>query len=322
MCKMLGWLIEKSIVWRIFLMRIIIAGGTGMIGKSLAGRLASQQHEVFILGRREPSAGVLPMGVQFQKWDGVSAKGWGHMVDGTSAIVNLAGENLSAGRWTENRKQRILQSRIHAGKAIVEALQDAENKPAVLIQISGIGAYGTSETVLFDENSPYGSDFLSNVTVEWEKSTQPVEDMGVRRVEARMAVVLDKHGGALPRLVLPFKLFGGGPLGSGRQWLSWVHHLDAVRALQFLMEDQTAHGVYNISAESITNRDFARILGEVLKRPAIIPVPSIAIRMLFGEMGTMILEGQRATSKRLQDSGFTFQFPTAQSALKELVGRD
>lgn len=303
-------------------MRIIIAGGSGMIGKALAGQLARQQHEVVILGRREPAAGGLPTGVRFQKWDGVSAKGWGHLIDGTSAIVNLAGENLSAGRWTENRKHRILQSRINAGKAIVEAIQEAAHKPEVVIQISGIGAYGTSETELFDEYSPYASDFLSNVTIEWEKSTLPAEEMGVRRVVARMAVVLDRHGGALPRLILPFKFFVGGLLGNGRQWLSWVHHLDAVRALQFLIENQTAQGVYNISAEPVTNRDFARILGTVLKRPAVIPVPSFAIRMLFGEMGTMILEGQRASAKRLQDLGFTFHFPTAQSALNDLVGRE
>lgn len=300
-------------------MKVIILGGTGLIGSALAQDLARDGHEVIILTRRPQAQEKPPKGIRFEQWDGRSAQGWGKLAEGADAIINLAGENLSAGRWTPERKQRIIDSRVNAGAAVVQAIQQASAKPKMLLQISGIGAYGVSESETFSETSPYGNDFLAGVTRQWEDSTKAVEALGVRRVVARTGVVLSNAGGAFPRMLLPFKLFVGGPLGTGRQWLSWLHLDDQVRALRFLIENPQAHGVYNLSTNPVTNRQFAQTLGGLMRRPAFFPVPAFAIRLLFGEMGTLVLDGQRATAQRLADLGFQFRFPDIESALKDLL---
>ena len=300
-------------------MKVIILGGAGLIGRALAEDLARGGHEVIALTRRQQPPERSLKGIRFEQWDGKSAQGWGHLANNADAIVNLAGENLSAGRWTPERKQRIIDSRVNAGAAVVQAIQQASTKPKMLLQISGIGAYGVSESETFNETSPYGNDFLAGVTRQWEDSTNAVEALGVRRVVARTGVVLSNAGGAFPRMLLPFKLFIGGPLGSGRQWLSWLHVDDQVRALRLLIENQQARGVYNLSAEPVTNRQFSQALGKVMRRPAFFPVPAFAIRLLFGEMGTLVLDGQRATAQRLADLGFEFRFPDIETALKNLV---
>jgi len=302
-------------------MKIIITGGTGLIGRALADDLAKDQHEVILLSRGSKPAMGFPPGVRLEKWDGRTAQGWGKLADGADAIVNLAGENISAGRWTPRRKQVIVESRANAGKAVVEAVQQAVHKPGVVIQISGVGAYGTSETALFDENSSYGDDFGASVTKVWEAGTQPVESLGVRRVVARSGVVLTTNGGALPLMLLPFKFFVGGPLGSGRQWLSWVHLEDEVRALRFLIENPEARGLYNISAKPLTNRQFGQVIGKTMGRTAFFPAPAFAIRLMFGEMSTVVLDGQRVSARRLEDLGFSFRFPDAETALKNLLDR-
>lgn len=302
-------------------MKIIITGGTGMIGRALAEDLAKDGHEVILLSRGSRPAAGLPQGVRVEKWDGRTAQGWGKLADGADAIVNLAGENLSAGRWTAKRKQAILESRVNAGAAVVQAVEQALIKPRVLIQASAVGGYGASETELFGEDAPLANDFLGGVVQAWEASTRTVEALGVRLAVARIGVVLSTRSGALPRMLLPFKFFVGGPLGSGRQWLSWVHQEDMVRALRFLIETPTAQGFFNISAQSVTNREFGRAIGKVMRRPAFFPVPAFVIRILFGEMGIVVVEGQRVSAKRLEDLGFNFRFPTAEAALKDLLNR-
>jgi len=300
-------------------MKIIITGGTGLIGSALAKNLAKDGHEVILLSRRIPPSKGYPAGIRLEKWDGRTSQGWGRLADGADAIINLAGENLSAGRWTNKRKQAILESRANAGAAIVQAIQQATNKPRVLIQSSAVGYYGPSDVAWFSEDDAPANDFLAKVCQAWEASTQPVEALGVRRVVVRSGVVLSTRSGALPRMLLPFKLFAGGPLGSGQQWLSWVHVEDEVRALRFLIDTAQARGVFNISAEPVTNRQFAQTIGKVMWRPAFFPVPAFIIRLAFGEMSTVVLDGQRVSTKRLLEMGFQYRFPKAEAALKDLL---
>jgi uncharacterized protein len=300
-------------------MKVVITGGTGLIGRTLAEDFAKDGHEVYVLSRSIPNDQNVQDGIKRVKWDGRTAKGWGHYVDGADAVVNLAGENLSAGRWTEKRKRAILQSRIDAGQAVVEAFEQASQKPPVLVQASAVGRYGINPPDVVDETSSFGSDFLSGVCRQWEESTKSVERMGVRRVVIRMGVVLSDQGGAFPRLILPFKFFVGGALGTGKQWLSWVHLQDEVRAIRFLIEQPAVIGPFNISAEPVTNQEFARIAGSVMHRPAFFSAPAFVIRTLFGEMSTVILDGQRVSSAKLQNLGFSYNFPDVESALKDLI---
>jgi uncharacterized protein len=302
-------------------MRIIITGGTGLIGRALAEDLAQAGHQVIVLGRRPGEGQGLPAGVRSVRWDGRTAEGWGDLADGADAIVNLAGENLSAGRWTSERKRAIRESRVNAGTAVVEAVQRAGKKPTVVIQASAVGYYGPTGDELLTEESPRGQDFLADVCREWEGSTQAVETLGIRRVVVRTGVVLSERHGALPRMLLPFRLFVGGPLGAGRQWMSWIHLQDQVRALRLLIETPAARGAFNLSATPLTNRQFASALGRVMRRPAFFPVPAVLIRLMFGEMGTVVLDGQRVSARRLTDLGFTFHFSEAESALRDLLRR-
>lgn len=300
-------------------MKVVIVGGTGLIGRALAESLLRDGHEVDVVSRN-PNAHV-PGGAVLARWDGRSASDWGRLIDGADAVVNLAGENLSSGRWTPRQKQVIRESRVNAGNAIVQAFQEAQKKPRVLVQISGVGAYGTSEKNVFSETDPYGDDFLSSITRDWEASTLPVEHLGVRRVIARSGVVFSREAGAFPRLLLPFKFFLGGPLGSGRQWLSWIHLEDEVRALRFLIENEQAAGIFNVAATPVTNREFAHALGEQMHRPAFFAVPSFMIRLLLGEMAVMVLEGQNVSNAKLTGLGLTLKYATAVDALSALMGK-
>lgn len=300
-------------------MKVILTGGTGLIGRALADDLASDGHEVILLSRTQDTAKGYRPGVRLARWDGHTAEGWGPLADGADAIINLAGENLSAGRWTAQRKRAILNSRVSAGAAVVDAVRQARKKPRVLIQSSAVGFYGPTGDEWLAEDAPSGDDFLAGVCRDWEAGTQAVETMGVRRVVARTSVVLSPKSGALPRMLLPFKFFAGGPLGSGRQWMSWIHLQDEVRALRFLIDTPEARGAYNLSATPLTNRQFAQVAGKVMRRPAFFTVPAAVIRLMFGEMGTVVLDGQRVSAKRLTDLGFKFRFPDAETALGDLL---
>jgi uncharacterized protein (TIGR01777 family) len=202
----------------------------------------------------------------------------------------------------------------------VEAVKLVENKPGVVVQASAVGYYGPRGSEEITEEAAPGNDFLSQVCVEWEDSTASVEDLGVRRVIMRSGVVLSLDGAALPRMMLPFKFFIGGPVGSGQQWLSWISLADEVAAIRYLIEHKDAAGPFNLSAPTpLTNAEFGRVLGRVLKRPAIMPTPGFVVRLVFGEMSTVVLDGQRVTPQRLQQLGFTFRFPEAEAALRDLL---
>lgn len=302
-------------------MRVIIAGGTGLIGRALAADLTADGQEVILLSRNPARAAGLSEGVQVERWDARTMEGWGHLVDGADAIVNLVGENLASGRWTAERKRRIRDSRVFGGQAIVEAVRSAANKPGVVVQSSAIGYYGARRDEPVTEEEPPGRDFPAQVCVDWEASTAPLDDLGVRRPIIRTAVVFSTDALAFQRMLLPFKLFAGGPIGSGRQWLPWMHIADEVAAIRFLMEHPETIGPFNLCApDVVTNRDFARTAGRVLGRPSFFPVPGIALRVAFGEMSTVLLDGQRAVPQCLLDAGYTFRFPGLEDALRDLVG--
>lgn len=306
-------------------MRILITGGTGLIGSALAAELAQAGHEVIVLTRNPDKATGLPAGVRAERWDGRTAQGWGHLADGAGAIVNLAGasiagEGLLPSRWTDERKYLILQSRLDAGRAVVEAVQQAAHKPGGVVQASGIGIYGFADDRVLDETAPAGTDWLAQVAVQWEAATAPVEAMGVRRVVIRTAVVFSRTGGVLPLMLLPFRLFVGGPVGSGRQYVSWIHLADEVGAIRFLIENPAASGPFNLVAPDVmTNAEVSRVIGRVLRRPSWFPLPAFAMRLMFGEVATLLLEGQRAQPKRLLELGYTFRFPTLEAALRDLT---
>ena len=301
-------------------MHILITGGSGLIGRALIANLTRDGNEVIILSRRPERIIGLPAGVSAKWWDGHTTEGWRSLVDGVDAIINLAGESISSGRWTKQRKRRILESRLNAGRAIVQAVEAAPRKPRVVIQASGVGYYGPCGDEEITEETPSGHDFLAQVAVEWEASTAPLETLGVRQVVIRTGVVLSTAGGALPRMLLPFRLFAGGRLGSGRQWFPWIHIADEVGAIRFLIENETASGPFNLTAPTpLSNAEFSHLLGERLRRPVLMPTPGFALRLIFGEMATILLDGQRVIPRHLLQLGFTFQFLEAGSALRDLL---
>ncbi|MAS36677.1 MAG: TIGR01777 family protein [Anaerolineaceae bacterium] len=306
-------------------MRVIITGGTGFIGSQLANQMAAEGHEVIVLSRSPALAKGLSSKVRVEGWDAKTARGWGHLADKTDVIVNLAGasiagDNFFPSRWTDERKRLIIDSRVNAGKAVVEAIEAAETKPAVVIQSSAVGYYGTHpNTVDITEDSPAGDDWLADVCQQWEASTAAVESMGVRRVIIRMGVVLSFEEGALSRMALPFQFFAGGPFGDGKQPLSWIHPADEIGAIRFLIKQAEASGPFNLTAPNpVTNAAFSRALGEVMGRPSLIPVPGFAFNAMFGEVATVVLDGQRVLPQRLAELGYTFQFTDAEAALRDL----
>lgn len=306
-------------------MRVLIPGGSGFIGRALAADLSQDNHEIIILSRLPGKISGLPANAQAIEWDGQTTRGWGHTVDGAHAIVNLAGENIAGEnffptRWTVERKARIQSSRTKPGQAINEAIMAAKEKPKVLVQSSAVGYYGALDDQKVDETNPVGKDYLAQFCQEWENTTVYAEKVGVRRVIIRSGIVLSKETGALPRMMLPFKMFAGGPFGNGRQYISWIHLKDEIAAIRYFIENPETSGAYNLTApHPRTNADFGRTLGKVMNRPYYMPVPGIAMKIAFGEVTTVVLDGQRVIPKRLLDSDFTFQFPTLEPALQDTL---
>lgn len=301
-------------------MRVIITGGTGLIGHALADNLLKDKHEVIILSRNpDKHRGQALAGARLEKWDGRSAAGWGNLVEG-AAIVNLAGANLAEGRWTKQRKAEILSSRLQAAHAVVEAVRTATKKPDVVIQASAIGYYGPRRDEEIREDTGPGQGFTAEVSVQWEKSVAPIQEVGVRVAVIRTGLVLSLAGGALPQLVRQFKLMAGGPMGSGEQWYSWIHIADEVRAIRFLLENPSHQGIFNLTAPApLTNRVFTSTLGNVMNRPSLLPTPGFALKLALGEMSEILLEGQRVLPTRLMQAGFRFRFSTLEHALRDLL---
>jgi uncharacterized protein (TIGR01777 family) len=300
---------------------VIIAGGTGLIGRALAADLARDGHEPVLLSRRpERHAGSVPAGARLAAWDPEHPAGLAAALAGGEAVVNLAGASIAGGLWTERRKALIRDSRLRAGEALARAIEAMANRPRVLVQASAVGYYGARPVGTVDEASPPGDDFLARVCVDWEASTRPVEALGVRRVVIRTGLPLSREGGALPPILLPFRLFAGGRMGSGRQPFPWIHMNDEVGAIRFLIDHQAAEGPYNLAApERLDNAAFSRLVGRVMGRPVWLPAPAFALRLALGEMAGLILDGQAMVPSRLLEAGYRFQFPQAEPALRDLL---
>ncbi|MGD2145485.1 MAG: TIGR01777 family oxidoreductase [Anaerolineae bacterium] len=300
-------------------MRIVITGGTGLIGRHLSASLVADGHEVMVLSRAPSRAPKVPKGVNVVGWDARTAEGWGELADGADAIVNLAGATLSR-RWTPRYKQVIRDSRLNAGRAVVEAVRSANHRPEVVVQAAGVSLYGPHGDEPVTEDERAAETFLGRTAVAWEGSTTEAESLGVRRTIIRSAPVLSSEGGVFPLMALPFRLFVGGPLGSGEQWLPWIHIEDEIRAIRFLIENRAASGPFNLVApETVTYADFSAVLGRVMHRPAFFRVPAVALRLVLGEMSTIVLDGQRAVPSKLEALGFEYQYPALETALRDLL---
>ncbi|MBA4385778.1 MAG: TIGR01777 family protein, partial [Anaerolinea sp.] len=275
--------------------------------------------DVVVLSRNVKQAVVPSAHVVLQQWDGKSADALCRIIDGLDAVVNLAGESIGKGSWTDARKEELLKSRLEPAQALVAALKLCAQAPKIIIQASAIGYYGNSVGEK-DESSPPGNDYLANFAVEWEASTDDVESMGIRRVIIRTGIVLKKEEGVLPQLMLPFKLMVGGALGSGKQIYSWIHLKDEAAAILYLLEKTEAQGVYNLTAPNpMSNSEIGKVLARVMKRPYWMPVPGFALKLLLGEMSTLVLDGQKVMPKRLLESGFKFRFVYLEEALNDLL---
>lgn len=301
-------------------MKVLITGGTGMIGRSLAKQLEADGDEIVVLSRSQRKPEGLPSSARVVQWDGRTGEGWCDELRDTDAVVNLAGENIGAARWTAERKQRILDSRVDAGKAIVDAAERSGTAPPHLIQASGINYYGHRDDEYLNEHEPPGEGYLSDVCIQWEQSTEPLEKLGTRRVITRNGVVLDAREGALPQLAMPFRFFVGGKIASGQQGFSWIHLTDHIRALRYLLHNPSITGPVNLTApEPVSNKELSRVLGNVMNRPTIFWVPGVGLRFIVGEFAEHLINGQYVVPERLLAEGFEFQFPTIEAALMDLM---
>jgi uncharacterized protein (TIGR01777 family) len=312
-------------------MKIVITGGTGLIGKALVRSLEQEDCEIVILSRSpQKYKNDFAQNVHLAAWDGRSMGEWAKHINRAAAVINLAGESISGSnflpdRWNDEKKKRILQSRVDAGQALVMAINAADEKPQRFVQASAVGYYGPTGDALVTEVSPSGDDFLAAVSRAWEASTQAVEDLGVTRAVTRIGLVLSLEDGALPRLVLPTRLFAGGWFGSGEQWWPWIHLADVVEVLKMLalpnlLPEESAQGIFNLTAPNpVTNKEFGRTLGRVMNRPALFPVPSFALRTALGEVASTVLEGQRAVPQHLLEIGYDFRFAHLTPALRDLL---
>lgn len=301
-------------------MKVIIAGGSGLIGNELSKLLASKGDEIRILTRNvsqnQQAGNDNP---KFLQWDAHSVDPLVPYFQDVDAVINLVGENLGTGYWTKKKKQLIIQSRVQAGEALSSAILRSENKPLVFIQASAIGFYGNSNTKKFNEESSSGNDFLSNVATQWENSSIKLDNSSVRRVIIRTGIVLHPQSGALPLMTIPFKLFVGGPLGSGKQILSWIHIQDEVRAIDFALRNSNLSGPVNLCApDPQSNAEFGKTLARVIHRPYWFPTPAFALKIALGEKSTMVLDGQYVVPQKLVENNFVFNYPDLERALKDI----
>lgn len=297
-------------------MKIVIAGGTGFIGQPLVERLLSRG-EVIVLSRH-PSKVARGRGMA---WSPPQQGAWSDEVAAADVVINLAGENIGDGRWTEARKNALVRSRIDSTTALATAVNRSADPAKLFLSASAVGYYGPRGDETLDENATRGVGFLADLVEKWESAARSVE--GNRRlVITRFGVVLDNGGGALAKMLLPFRLGLGGPIGSGKQWMSWIDREDVHRAIEWAIDHRDARGVYNVtSPQPVRNRDFTRALAAALHRPAFIPIPSFALRIAFGEMADeTLLTGQKVVPNRLASESFAFGSPTIESALGRIFG--
>ena len=310
-------------------MRLVIAGGTGFLGTQLAETYAEDGHDVRVLSRglipgdsrHDPGTGV--PGVTRVGWrpDGRSGP-WASVVDGADAVVNLAGAGIGDARWSTDRKTLIRESRIRPTRSLVAAITESSLRPPVFISASGVGYYGAAANEAKTEASPAGSDFLAQVCTEWEAEALRATSAATRVVLLRSGMVLERSGGALPRLMVPFRFFAGGPAGSGRQYISWIHRIDWVELIRWIVDCPQVNGPVNATSPvAVTNREFAKALGRAMHRPAFIPAPAFALRLALGEMAeALVLTGQRVVPQCALSHRFHFRYPEIDLAFRGIFG--
>jgi uncharacterized protein (TIGR01777 family) len=302
-------------------MRVVITGATGFIGTALCRELHTDYEVVAV--SRDPEKARQSIGdvATVLPCDTDAPDDWRRAVDGALAVVNLAGENIAAGRWTTARKNRILRSRLGLTQALVNSIERAQQKPKVFIQASAVGYYGDRGDEILDENSSSGTGFLADVCNKWEQAAGRLENLGVRLAIIRLGPVLGAEGGMMQKLLPAFRFFLGGHPGSGEQWLSWIHIDDVTHALRFLIETDPLRGVFNLTAPNpVLAKDFYRLVGKAMHRPAIFPLPGFMLKILVGQMATeLLLSGQKAIPRKLLESCYKFRYADADSAIESIV---
>src|SRR5919106_2956653 len=300
-------------------MKVVIAGGSGFIGSMLVQRLCERGDSLTLLSRKPaPSRGTSSM--RWQAWQPGVPGAWEAEIDGADGVVNLAGEGIAAKRWTERQKELIRSSRIDTTCAIVGAMAKAKAKPKFLINASAVGYYGACGDEMLTEKSTPGTDYLAQVCVSWEREARKAQDYGVRVVLLRTGIVLGKNKGALAKMVKPFQFFVGGPLGSGQQWMPWIHIEDEVNLILFLAENENSRGPFNATAPNpVKMEEFCKALAKVLKRPSWASVPASVLTLVLGEMADMLLAGQRALPEAARKLGYNFKYSIITEALESLA---
>lgn len=299
------------------MMRVVIAGGSGFIGQKLTEILQANGDEIVILSRKERTADGK---VSYVKWlsEGAEPEQEIRMAD---AFINLAGVSINGGRWSKKHQQQIYESRRSATNELLRIIAALEEKPSVLVNASAIGIYPASESAVYTEKSlEKADDFLAQTVADWEKKASAAASFGVRTVMMRFGVVLGKKGGALPLMVLPYRLWAGGTVGSGKQWVSWVHVMDVAQSIYFALEQETLQGAVNVTApNSVKMKDFGKTIGSVLHRPHWLSVPAFILKLVLGQKSKLVLEGQHVVPEQLLEKGFEFSYPKLETALKDLL---
>jgi hypothetical protein len=301
--------------------KIVLAGATGFLGTVLVQKLAARGDSVTILSRRATSRpGQFASEVRFAQWDGKNQGAWGTALSGADAVINLSGESIAGGWWTPQRKRRILESRVQPTRALVNALRSIPFAPAILINASATGYYGSTGSGQVTESDAPGAGFLADTCRQWEAEALAATDVGTRVVLPRFGVVLGPGGGVLQKMVLPFRFFAGGPLGSGRQWISWVHIDDVCGAVVYALDQRELAGPVNVVApQPVTMDVFSGELGRALGRPSWLRAPGWALRAVLGEMSELVLEGRQIVPRRLLESQYPFAYRDLSAALRSLV---
>jgi uncharacterized protein len=302
-------------------MKIAIAGGSGFIGRAITEELRAHKHDICIL-TRNPDKHKPAQGIRYIRWLQKDAHPEKEL-EGIDAFINLAGESLNSGRWTQKRKREIVESRIETAAEMTKILSLLEKKPECVINASAIGYYPVSESSTYTEKETKSGDgFLARTVVLWEKEAKKAKAYCGRMVIARFGVILGMDAGALPSIIMPYKVFAGGTIGSGRQWLSWIHIHDAARAIHYCLQNESISGPINLTAPApVRMKEFGQTAGEVLHRPHWLPVPSIALKTVMGEMSSMVLEGQCVMPDVLLSHSFTFDYPLLKGALEQLLDK-
>ena len=302
-------------------MNIVVTGGTGFIGGALCRSLVGEGHNVSILTRRPAqlsTKGDSP--ISWGHWNGRDTGPWESVLTDADAVINLAGAPIADARWTDARKQLITDSRVLTTRLLVRAMSQCCSKPVIFISASGIGYYGASDDRRLDEGAARGQGFLAELCVAWEAEALRAADLGARVVLLRTGMVLEQDGGALPKMLLPFRFFAGGPIMPGSQWVSWIHRRDHLGLIQWALTKPTVSGPLNaVAPEPVTMKAFCEVLGRVLRRPSWLPVPSFALKVLLGELGTLMTTGQRVIPVKAIEEGYTFHYPTLESALQTVL---